>query len=71
MLLSIAGDTALDYLQINKQSLLKMPRPCLAAAPLRFANPSLSSGWTEDFHLQAVDHARHTKGKAPATAEAS
>jgi hypothetical protein len=28
---------------------------------LRFANPSPPSGWIEDFHLQAVDHARHTK----------
>jgi hypothetical protein len=28
--------------------------------PLRFANPSPPSGWIEDFHLQAVDHARHT-----------
>jgi hypothetical protein len=28
---------------------------------LRFANPSPPSGWMEDFHLQAVDHARHTK----------
>ncbi len=35
-------------------------RPCLAATPLRFANPSPPSGWVEDFHLQAVDHARHT-----------
>jgi hypothetical protein len=33
--------------------------------PLRFANPSPPSGWIEDFHLQAVDHARHTK-KGPA-----
>jgi len=32
----------------------------LAAMPLRFANPSPSSGWIEDSHLQAVDHARHT-----------
>jgi hypothetical protein len=40
-------------------------RPCLAAAPLRFANPSPSSGWIKDFHLQAVDHARHTT-KSPA-----
>src|SRR5205809_349617 len=32
----------------------------LATTPLRFANPSPPSGWTEDFHLQAVDHARHT-----------
>jgi hypothetical protein len=35
-------------------------RPHLAMTPLRFANPSPSSGWIEDFHLQAVDHARHT-----------
>jgi len=39
-------------------------RPRLAAAPLRFANPSPPSGWIEDFHLQALDHARHTR-KAP------
>jgi hypothetical protein len=38
-------------------------RPRLAATPLRFANPSPPSGWIEDFHLQAVDHARHTKQK--------
>jgi hypothetical protein len=36
-------------------------RPRLAAAPLRFANPSPPSGWIEDFHLQALDHARHTR----------
>ena len=30
------------------------------ATPLRFANPSSSAGWIEDFHLQAVVHARHT-----------
>src|SRR3981081_2743257 len=35
-------------------------RPRLAAAPLRFANPSPPSGWIEAFHLQALDHARHT-----------
>jgi hypothetical protein len=29
--------------------------------PLRFANPSPSSGWIEDFHLQAVVHTRHTR----------
>jgi hypothetical protein len=37
--------------------------PTAQPTPLRFANPS-SSGWMEDFHLQAVDHARHTE-KAP------
>src|SRR5919205_2171526 len=36
-------------------------RPRLAATPLRFANPSPPSGWVEDFHLQAVEHARHTQ----------
>src|ERR1700704_6618474 len=39
-------------------------RPRLAAAPLRFANPSPPLGWIEDFHLQALDHARHTR-KSP------
>src|SRR3954469_18836876 len=34
--------------------------PRLAATPLRFANPSPPSGWVEDFHLQAVEHARPT-----------
>src|SRR6516165_6292876 len=37
----------------------------LAAMPLRFANPSPSSGWIEDSHLQAVDHARHTQKSRP------
>ena len=36
----------------------------LAVTPLRFANPSPPSGWIEDSHLQAVDHARHTR-KSP------
>ena len=35
-------------------------RPRLAATPLRFTNPSPPSGWVEDFHLQAIEHARHT-----------
>src|SRR5919205_861295 len=43
-------------------------RPRLAATPLRFANPSPPSGWVEDFHLQAVEHARHTKGSPPQAA---
>ena len=38
-------------------------RPHLAMTPLRFANPSPSSGWIEDFHLQAVVHTRHTRKK--------
>jgi hypothetical protein len=40
-------------------------RPHLAMTPLRFANPSPPSGWIEDFHLQAVDHARHTTKRPP------
>src|SRR5579863_9011118 len=31
---------------------------------LPFANPSPPSGWIEDFHLQAVDHTRHTTKRA-------
>src|SRR5664280_3928506 len=45
-------------------------RPHLAMTPLRFANPSPPSGWIEDFHLQAVDHARHTTQKGPHPGEA-
>ena len=45
-------------------------RPRLAMTPLRFANPSPPSGWIEDFHLQAVDHARHTE-ESPGVAGAS
>ena len=36
-------------------------RPHLTATPLRFANPSPPSGWVEDFHLQAVEHARRNR----------
>ena len=35
-------------------------RPRLAATPLRFSRPSPPSGWPEDSHLQAVEHARRT-----------
>src|SRR5215475_9088435 len=42
-------------------------RPHLAMTPLRFANPSPPSGWIEDSHLQAVDHARHTTQEAGRT----
>jgi hypothetical protein len=47
--------------------LLASFRPNLAMTPLRFANPSPSSGWIKDLHLQAVVHARHTR-KSPAGA---
>lgn len=42
-------------------------RPRLATTPLRFAITSPPSGCEEDFHLQAVVHARHTK-KSPGLA---
>ena len=52
------------FLFIGSASLLHASfRPRLAASvilPLRFANPSSPSDWVEDFHLQAVEHARHT-----------
>ena len=38
-------------------------RPRLATTPLRFANPSPPSGWVKDFHLQAVEHARHNRDR--------
>ena len=46
----------------------------LAMTPLRSANPSPPSGWIEDFHLQAVGHARHTRrspGLAPGLLDSS
>jgi len=47
-------------------------RPRLTATPLRFPCPSPPPSWTEDFHLRALRHARHTRlalsGKAPTAA---
>ena len=40
-------------------------RPRLATRPLRFAITSRPSRCEEDLHLQAIDHARHTKNAAP------
>src|SRR5215475_4462249 len=36
-------------------------RPRLATTPLRFAITSPPSGCEKDFHLRAVEHARHTR----------
>src|SRR5438270_10559980 len=38
-------------------------RPRLATTPLRFAITSPPSGCEKDFHLRAVEHARHTRGR--------
>jgi hypothetical protein len=35
-------------------------QPPTATCRLRFTNPSPPSGWVEDFHLRAIEHARHT-----------
>src|SRR4030088_579256 len=34
--------------------------PASRRQPLRFTNPSPPSGWVEDFHFRAIEHARHT-----------
>jgi hypothetical protein len=47
-----------NFLLAAQQGLGRNAR--LATTPLRFTNPSPPSGWVEDFHLQATDHARHT-----------
>src|SRR5918994_6446724 len=41
-------------------------RPRLTTTPLRFAIPSPPSSWEEDFHLQAVQPARHTRSNSAA-----
>ena len=46
-------------------------RPRLTTTPLRFANPSPPSGWVEDFHLQAAEHARHTEKSGAETPQCS
>jgi hypothetical protein len=64
----ITMQEATRALGVTRQTVLQRVkrgfRPRLATTPLRFANPSPPSGWVKDLHLQAVDHARHTK-KAP------
>src|ERR1700682_348970 len=39
--------------------------PASRRQPLRFTNPSPPSGWVEDFHLRAIEHARHTTNPLP------
>jgi len=75
-ILSLKRAMALGAIRLRgSRSLVKLnPRNflCLAASvisPLRFANPSPPSGWVEDLHLLAVEHARHTI-KNPASREA-
>ena len=42
------------------QSGMQPPSVNSAVSALRFTNPSPPSGWVEDFHLRAIEHARHT-----------
>jgi hypothetical protein len=53
------------FLFIGLASLLRASFGLRLAAsvvsPLRFANPSSPSGWVEDFHLPAIEHAGHAK----------
>src|SRR5262249_15347506 len=44
--------------------------PASRRQPLRFTNPSPPSGWVEDFHLRAIEHARHTTKPLPREKEA-
>src|SRR5271166_6320824 len=49
------------FLFINSHFCSALPSdPASRRQPLRIANPSPPSGWVEDFHLQATEHARHT-----------
>ncbi len=58
---------------------VRVPRPApsfhasfrqhLTLLPLRFPCPSPPPGWTEDFPLQALRHARHTRRRSPAAAK--
>jgi hypothetical protein len=50
-------------------TLLSVFRPRLATTPLRFAITSTPSGCEKDFHLQAVEHARHTQKRREASSK--
>ena len=41
-------------------STIGWPLTAVLLQPLRFTNPSPPSGWVEDFHLRAIERARHT-----------
>jgi len=59
--LVLPGRPHLWFLSVRSCLLHVAFRPRLTTVPLRFANPSPPSGWVEDFHLRAVEHARHTR----------
>jgi hypothetical protein len=52
---------SIRFLSINSHVCSTLPSDLASRRqPLRFANPSPPSGWVEDFHLRATEHARHT-----------
>ncbi len=54
------------FLSIGPRLCSTLPSdPASRRHPCGFANPSPPSGWIEDSHLQAVDHARHTRRTPP------
>jgi len=52
-----------NLLPVHSQLELCREESCHAARPLRFAITSPPSGCEKDFHLRAVEHARHTMKK--------
>src|SRR5580704_11662360 len=51
------------FLSIDSRICLVLPSdPTSRRQPLHVASPSPPSGWAEDFHLQAAEHAQHTSG---------
>src|SRR6516162_6623650 len=49
------------FLSIGSHLCFALPSdPASRRQPLRITNPSPPSGWVEDFHLRAIEHARHT-----------
>src|SRR5215472_11032978 len=49
------------FLSIDSHICSTLPSdPTSRWQPLRFTSPSPPSGWAEDFHLQAAEHAQHT-----------
>src|SRR5215471_13699568 len=60
------------FLSIGSHLCSTLPSdPASRRQPLRFTNPSPPSGWVEDFHLQATEHARHTTKRARVRARGS
>ena len=58
------GRPRIRFLFVGSRLCSTLPSdPASRRQPLRFTNPSPPSGWIKDFHLQAVGHARHTRGR--------